>query len=117
MELKREKHIIDAEGQAVGRLATKIATFLIGKHKPSFVPNIDAGDFVTVKNADKLKFTGKKLEQKVFRHHTMRPGGLKEVKVVDVFKKNPGEVVKHAVYGMLPKNKHRVNRIKRLVIE
>lgn len=115
--MKRETHTIDAADRVLGRLATEIATFLRGKHKPDFVPYKDIGDFVVVKNADKIKFTGKKIEQKKYYHHTGYIGHLKEIPLKKIFEKNPGETIKRAVYGMLPKNKLRKEQIKRLKFE
>jgi len=115
--MKRETHIIDAEGKVLGRLASKIAILLRGKHKPQFKPHEDGGDFVIVKNVSKLKITGKKLEKKIYYHHTGYIGGLKETPLKKLFKENPGEVLRRAVYGMLPKNKLRKKIIKRLKIE
>lgn len=112
----RKTRTIDATGKVLGRLATEIAVLLRGKHKPDFVPNQDIGDFVVVKNIDKIKLTGKKLEKKIYYHHTGYLGGLKEVPLKKVFEKNPGEVLKRAVFGMLPKNKLRAQQIKRLKI-
>ncbi len=116
-DIKREKHEIDATGQSVGRLASKIAMILRGKHKPSFVPNIDSGDFVTIINAKQVKFTGSKLVQKDYFHHTMYPGGLRRTPMKKIFDKDPGEVIRRAVYGMLPKNRLRDDMMKRLVIK
>ena len=113
---ERKTHTIDAEGQALGRLATKIAMILRGKTKSTFDPAKDEGDFVEVTNCDKVKLTGKKMEQKVYQHHTTHPGGLRTKKVKDVFNKDSGEVLKRAVWGMLPKNKLRDRMIKRLKI-
>ncbi len=115
--MKRENHKIDATGKAPGRIATEVAVLLRGKNKPDFAPHIDAGDFVTVENASKVKFTGKKLAQKDYYHHTMYPGGLRRTPMKKVFDENPGEVIKRAVYGMLPKNKLRDEMIKRLTIK
>lgn len=112
--IERKTHQIDATGKPLGRLATEIAMILRGKNKPSFDPAIDAGDHVEVANCDKIKFTGKKLEQKEYIWHTNHPGGLRRKKVKDVFAVNPGEVLKEAVWGMLPKNKLRDRMIKRL---
>lgn len=112
--IERKTHQIDATGKPLGRLATEIAMILRGKNKPSFDPAVDAGDYVEVANCDKIKFTGKKLEQKEYIWHTNHPGGLKRKKVRDVFTVNPGEVLKEAVWGMLPKNKLRDRMIKRL---
>lgn len=112
--IERTIHQIDATGKPLGRLATEIALILRGKNKPSFDPAIDAGDYVEVVNCGKIKFTGKKLEQKEYIWHTNYPGGLKRKKMRDVFLVNPGEVLKEAVWGMLPKNKLRDRMIKRL---
>jgi len=107
-------HIIDASDKSLGRLATKIANLLRGKHKPDFVPYKDVGDFVVVKNIKKIKFTGKKLEKKKYYHHSGYLGGLKEIPLKKIFQKNPQAVLKKAVWGMLPKNKLRAQIIKKL---
>lgn len=112
--MKRETHTIDASGKILGRLSTEIAFLLRGKHKPDFAPNKDIGDFVVVKNVDKVKLTGKKFDQKVYYHHSGYLGGLKATPLKKVFERNPGKVLKKAVFGMLPKNKLRVKQIKRL---
>lgn len=117
LEIKRTTHQIDATGKPLGRLATEVVLILRGKNKPTFQPNIDGGDLVEIVNADKIKFTGKKLEQKEFITHSNYPGGLKRKKVKEVLAANPGEVLKHAVIGMLPKNKLRNLMIKRLIIK
>ena len=116
-DIKRKTHIIDADGKILGRLATKIAILLRGKNKATFTPNLDEGDFVEVINAGKIKLSGKKLEQKEYIHHSNYPGGLKRKKMRDVLKENPGEVLRRAVDGMLPKNKLRDAMIKRLKIK
>ncbi|MFH0856820.1 MAG: 50S ribosomal protein L13 [bacterium] len=110
----RQTHKIDAENQAAGRVATKVANLLMGKNNPSYAPNVDIGDFVEVINANKLKFTGKKLDQKKYYHYSGYPGGLKEKKLREVFEKQPWRVIHKAVYNMLPKNKLRKEFIKRL---
>ena len=115
--VKRENHIIDAEGKVLGRLSTQIAVLLRGKHKPTFAPHKDIGDFVIIKNVEKLKFTGKKLVQKDYRYHTLYPGGLKKTSMKKVFENNPTDVIKKAVYGMLPKNRLREEMMKRLTIK
>jgi len=112
--MKRQTLTIDATDQSVGRIAVKIALALRGKHRANFQPNQDAGDFVVVKNITKVKFTGKKLEQKKYYHHTSYPGGLRAVPMKKIFAENPGEVLKKAVWGMLPTNKLRSRQIKRL---
>ncbi len=115
-KIERKIKTIDAEGQALGRLAGQVALILRGKDKVTFDPSKDEGDFVEVSNCHKIKFTGKKLDQKVYYHHSNHPGGLKTRKVKDVFNLDPGEVLKKAVWGMLPKNKLRDQMIKRLKI-
>ncbi len=115
--MERNTVTIDAENQVMGRLATKIANVLRGKVKPTYVPYIDGGDFVTVKNVQKMKITGNKMRQKKYYHHTGFPGGLRTQTMKEIFIKNPGEILKKAVYGMLPKNKLRALQIKRLQFE
>lgn len=115
--MKRETHTIDVTGKVLGRLATEIAILLRGKQKPDFVPYRDMGDFVIVKNVDKIKLTGKKRKEKKYYHHTGYLGGLKEVPLEKIFKRDPGEILRRAVYGMLPKNKLRAKQIKRLKFE
>lgn len=113
----RNTHTIDAVDKPLGRLATEIATLLRGKHKPDFVPYKDEGDFVLVKNIDKIKITGRKFKQKIYRHYTGYPGGLREITMEDLArKKGMGEILRKAVWGMLPKNKLRARMIKRLQI-
>jgi len=111
-----ETHTIDATNKAVGRLAVEIATLLRGKHKPDFVAHQDRGDNVVVEHAEKMRFTGSKLEQKNYYHHSGYLGGLKTVPMKKVFEKDPGEVLRRAVYGMLPKNRLRALYMKRLKI-
>lgn len=115
--IKRNKIQIDAEGQAPGRIATQVAMALRGKNRPDFAPHIDSGDYVTVINAAKVKFTGRKLVQKDYYKHSMHPGGLKRTPMKKVFDANPGSVIERAVYGMLPKNKLRDQMIMRLTIK
>ena len=116
-KIERKIQEIDATGQVVGRIATQIATFLRGKNKPEFEPNIDVGDIVKVSNITKLKFSGKKLDQKEYYRHSGYPGGLKTVKMGKVFQTKPSEVLKKAVTQMIPNNKLRNQMIKRLIIE
>lgn len=116
-EILRKTYILDATNQFLGRLAVRIVTLLSGKHKSDFVPYQDKGDFVVIKNIDKLKFSGKKLKQKVYYHHSGYPGGLKKEKLESLFQRRPVEVLRKAVLGMLPKNKLRAQRIKRLSIK
>ncbi len=114
---KRDKHTIDAKDQILGRLATQIAGLLRGKQKPEFAPNKDIGDVVIIKNIDKIKVTGKKYTDKIYYRHSGYMGGLKEATYKKVFENNPSEVLRKAVYGMLPKNKLRDEQIKRLKFE
>jgi len=116
-KIQRQLYKLDATGQSVGRLATQIAIILRGKNKPEFEPHLDRGDIVEVSNINKLKFTGKKIEQKKYYHYSGYQGGLKETKIKELFKKNPGEILKRAVRGMLPANKLRRNMIKRLIVK
>lgn len=115
--MERKTHIVDATDKVLGRLSCQIATLLSGKHKSNFAPSKDMGDFVVIKNIEKLKITGKKMEQKKYFRHSGYPGGLKEIPLKKLFKEKPAEVLKKAVWGMLPKNKLRAKRIKRLKIE
>lgn len=108
--------IVDAEGQTVGRLATRIATVLRGKHKPDFTPNQLSGDFVVVVNADKVVFTGKKLDQKVYTRYSGYQGGLKKTTARTTLEKHPERILEHAVWGMLPKTRLGRRMIRRLKI-
>ena len=110
-------HTIDAGDKILGRLAVQIALLLRGKHKSDFVPYKDVGDFVVVRNVERLKFTGKKLEKKKYYRHTGYLGGLKETPLKKLFQDNPEEVLRKAVFGMLPKNKLRSRLIKKLKFE
>lgn len=112
--ITHNKHEIDATGQRPGRLATQVARLLMGKHKITYQLHVDEGSKVLITNVDKMVFTGKKLEQKDFKHHTMHPGGLKSTMVKKILKENPQEVLRHAVAKMIPKNKFRTNRMNRL---
>ena len=103
-EVKREWHLIDAKGRVLGQIATDIATKLMGKHKPTFTPNTDGGDFVVVINTKKLKLTNKRMETKFYYHHSNYPGGLKTVSLRDQINNRPDRVLRHAVWGMLPHN-------------
>ena len=102
-EAQREWYVLDAQGQTLGRIATKIATVLRGKHKPTYTPNVDMGDFVVVINATGVHLTGKKSENKEYIHHTLFPGGIKRRQAKDVVKDDPERAIREAVWGMLPK--------------
>lgn len=115
--MERETHTIDATDKVLGRLASQIVILLRGKQKPDFFPYKDMGDFVIVKNVKNLKITGKKMEQKTYFRHSEYLGGAKETPLKILFQENPGEVLKKAVFGMLPKNKLRIRMIKRLKFE
>jgi large subunit ribosomal protein L13 len=106
--------VVDADGQVLGRLATRVARILIGKDKPKFTPHLDCGDHVVVINAEKIRLTGNKIDQKVYHRHSGYPGGLKETPVRVLLQRRPEEVVREAVLGMLPKNKLRAHRAKKL---
>ena len=109
-------YLIDGEGKTVGRLATRIATILRGKDKPQYTPHADIGDFVIVVNAEKLKFTGDKWNQKTYYRHTHYPGGIKSITAGDLLKTKPHEIIEKAVWGMLPKNKWQKKLITRLKV-
>jgi large subunit ribosomal protein L13 len=115
--IERKVHVIDAEGKAIGRLATQIATFLRGKNKVSYQPHIDAGDCVQVFNIDKVKITGKKLEQKKYYRVSQYPGGMKTTTLAELNAKKPGDALKMAVKQMLPPTKLRPGMLKRLIVK
>lgn len=102
--VERKWYVIDAAGKRVGRLATEIATILRGKHKPEFTPHVDTGDFVVVVNVEKVVFTGKKLQNKIYYRHSGYPGGLRATKAADMLRAHPERVLYSAVKGMLPHN-------------
>lgn len=97
--------LVDAEGQILGRLATEVASLIRGKKNPRFAPHVDTGDFVVVVNAEKVRVTGRKMDQKVYYSHSQYPGGLKEVTLRNLLERKPEEVIRKAVWGMIPKNK------------
>jgi len=115
--IERKLHKIDATDQAIGRMASEIAILLRGKNKPEYEPYLDHGDMVEVSNIDKVKFTGRKFEQKNYFSFTGYVGGLKTRKMSEVFSKNPGEVLHRAVKQMLPPTRLRNDMMKRLVIK
>lgn len=116
-EIKRETHTIDATDISLGRLASQISILLQGKNKVDYAPYKDNGDFVIVKNFNKVKFTGRKMKNKIYYSHSGYLGGLTELPLIKLFKKDPNQVLRRAVMGMLPRNKLRNNMIKRLKIE
>ena len=103
-DIERKWYVVDATDKTLGRLASEVAKVLRGKHKPIFTPHVDTGDYVIVINAEKIKVTGKKLDQKVYTHHTGYVGGLKSVTLRKKLETRPEDVIAHAVKGMLPKN-------------
>ncbi len=115
-EMKKAWHLIDAKGQILGRLATKVATLLIGKHKADYSAHLDSGDYVVVINAEKVELTGKKALQKKYYSHSGYPGGFKEVSFEKLFSEKPERVIEHAVSGMLPDNRLKRSRMQRLKV-
>ncbi len=111
---EREWILVDAEGQVLGRLATQVALRLRGKHKPTFAPHLDQGDFVVVINADKIKLTGRKWDQKMYHRHSGYIGGLTSIVAKKLIVQKPEELIRHAVRGMLPKNRLGRKLIKKL---
>jgi large subunit ribosomal protein L13 len=105
LEVERKWYVLDAEGRTLGRLATEIAKILRGKNKPQYTPHVDVGDFVVVVNAEKVVVTGKKAEQKVYRRHSGYPGGMKETSYGRMMERRPEEILRRAVYGMMPKTR------------
>ncbi|MDX1624467.1 MAG: 50S ribosomal protein L13 [Gemmatimonadota bacterium] len=104
-QITRQWYLVDAEGHTLGRLASRIAQILRGKHKPIYTPHLDTGDPVIVVNAAKIELTGRKMDQKTYTKHSGYPGGLKSVPVARMLEENPGRVIEKAVKGMLPKGK------------
>ncbi len=116
-KVDRQSHVIDATDQILGNLAVDIANKLRGKNKVDFTAHVDMGDYVLVQNPSKVAITGRKLDQKIYRHHSGYLGGMKETLLKDMLKNKPQEVIRHAVMGMLPKNRLQNNWIKRLTFE
>lgn len=104
-EVERKWYIIDATDKTLGRLASEAASIIRGKHKPEFTPHVDAGDFVIIVNAEKIRLTGKKLTQKKYYRHSLHPGGLKVTTAQELLNTKPERVLEHAIHGMLPKNR------------
>jgi len=113
-EIVRTWHLLDAKGEILGRISTKIATLLMGKQKASYSRQADSGDFVVVLNAEKIVVTGRKAQQKEYRSHSGYPGGFKSVKYERMLEQHPERILEHAVSGMLPDNKLKAERLKRL---
>jgi len=115
-EIKREWYLINAEGKTLGRLASEIAKILKGKHKPIYSPHLDCGDYVIVINAEKIRVTGRKLDQKIYYRHSGYPGGLKSITLREQLARHPERVIKAAVKGMLPKNRLGRKMLKKLKV-
>ncbi len=115
-EVGRTWYLVDAENKVLGRLATQVATILRGKHKPIFTPHVDTGDFVVVINAKKIHLTGNKLDNKMYYRHSGYPGGITAKTAGDLLEKKPETIIKHAVRGMLPKNKLGREQFKKLKV-
>ena len=116
LEVERKWYVVDAEGKHLGRLATEIVRVLRGKNKPQYTPHVDVGDFVVVVNADKVAVTGRKAEQRVYRRHSGYPGGMKETSYEQMLARKPAEVLRKAVYGMMPKTRLARKQFKKLKI-
>lgn len=115
-EVEREWYVVDVDSKVLGRTATRIAEVLRGKHKPTFTPHVDAGDFVIVVNASKVRVTGRKMDQKLYRSYSGYHGGLRETSLRDMLEKHPERVIEHAVKGMLPKNRLADRLIRKLKV-
>ena len=115
-EINRNWHVIDAKDKVLGRLATEAARLLMGKHKSIFSPHMDTGDFVVVINAEKVRTSGNKLQQKLYHRHSGYPGGLKSITLEEMLKTKPSWVIEHAVKGMLPKNRLGNSMLKKLKV-
>ena len=115
-DVERKWHLVDVQGQILGRTATEIAELLIGKHKPTYTPHVDAGDYVVVENAAEVELSRDKANKKVYHWYTGFPGGLRQKKFKDMLQDKPTEVIRRAVINMLPKNKMRKRRMARLKI-
>jgi len=114
--VQRKWYVVDADGMVLGRLASQVASILRGKHKPTYTPHVDGGDYVIILNCSKVKLTGKKLDQKIYYRHSGYPGGLKETKYRELMAKKSDFVVKHAVKGMLPKGPLGRQMLKKLFV-
>ena len=116
LEVERRWYVVDAEGKHLGRLATEIVRVLRGKNKPQYTPHVDVGDFVVVVNADRVVVTGRKAEQRVYRRHSGYPGGMKETSYEQMLARKPTEILRKAVYGMMPKTRLARKQFKKLKI-
>ena len=116
LEVERKWYVVDAEGKHLGRLATEIVRVLRGKNKPQYTPHVDVGDFVIVVNADRVVVTGRKAEQRVYRRHSGYPGGMKETSYEQMLARKPTEILRKAVYGMMPKSRLARKQFKKLKI-
>jgi large subunit ribosomal protein L13 len=116
LEVERKWYVVDAEGKPLGRLATEIARVLRGKKKVQYTPHVDVGDFVVVVNADRVVVTGRKAEQRVYRRHSGYPGGMKETSYEQMLARKPTEILRKAVYGMMPKTRLARKQFKKLKI-
>lgn len=114
--VEREWYVVDAAGKTLGRLASQVAVILRGKHKPQFSPAVDAGDYIIIINAEKIRVTGRKLEQKIYYRHSGYPGGLTEITLADQLERHPTRVIKSAVRGMLPRNRLGRKQLKNLKV-
>ena len=115
-DIKRQWHLMDASDEVLGKLATRIASLLMGKHKPEFSRNLDTGDFVVVINADKVRVTGNKAKQKEYYRHSGYPGGLKRITFEKLMQTHPTRIIEHAVKGMLPHNRLGAKMFKKLKV-
>jgi len=116
LEVERKWYVVDAEGEHLGRLAAEIAKILRGKNKVQYTPHVDVGDFVVVVNAERVVVTGKKAEQRVYRRHSGYPGGMKETSYEQMLARKPTEILRKAVYGMMPKNRLARQQFRKLKI-
>jgi len=116
LEVERKWYVVDAEGKHLGRLATEIVRVLRGKNKPQYTPHVDVGDFVVVVNADRVVVTGRKAEHRVYRRHSGYPGGMKETSYEQMLARKPAEILRKAVYGMMPKTRLARKQFKKLKI-
>ncbi|MBI2914494.1 MAG: 50S ribosomal protein L13 [Firmicutes bacterium] len=115
-DIKRKWYVVDAEGRPLGRLASAVASVLKGKHRPEYTPHIDTGDHVIVVNAEKVRLTGRKLEDKVYYRHTMHPGGLRSVSAGQLMATRPEKLIRMAIWGMLPHNRLGRQMIRKLKV-